>query len=138
MAKTYTVSDTAKITITNEAEEVVIKGAYTGERVEKDLATAKAEGYTEFEYVLDADGNFVTADDADPAEDGANVVVIVRQAVLSTDRMVQFYRTQQKLKLAKGDSVEIPVKTAAEVAFYMGYDGFNGLTVTADGVVTEA
>lgn len=138
MAKTYKVTDAAKITITNEAEEVVIKGAYTGERVEKDLATAKAEGYTEFEYVLDADGNFVTSDDADPAEDGANVVVIVRQAVLSTDRMVQFYRTQQQLKLAKGDSVEIPVKTAAEVAFYMGYDGLNGLTVEADGVVTAA
>lgn len=140
MEKTYKVTDSATITITNNAETEVLESAYTGKRVEMNLSDAKGAGYNEFEYALDADGNFIVDDEADyPAADGSNVVVVVRQAIKNTDRMVQFYRTQQAIKLAVGDSVVIPVKKAEEVAFYLAYDGKNGLSaVASDGVVTTA
>lgn len=139
MATTYKVTEGATITITNNAETEVLKEAYTGPRVEMTLEEAKDAGYTEFEYALTADGDFITDDGELPENGGANVIVIVRQAVKNTDRFVQFYRTQQKIKLAKGDSVQIPVTKAEEVAFYLAYNGVDGLKAAASsGVVTVA
>lgn len=139
MAKTYKITDDATITIKNVAEAEVLKDAYTGERAELTLADAKKAGYTQFEYALNANGDFVLSDTEKFAKaDGSNVVVVVRQAVKNTDRFVQFFRTQQKIKLAVGDSIEIPIKTAAEAAYYLQFND-NGLTATASaGVVTEA
>lgn len=147
MAKTYKITEAATVTIKNVAEAEVLENAYTGERKEMLLPAAKAAHYTEFEYVLDADGNFVVAEDKGgklvakdeaPAADGSNVVVIVRQAVKLTDRFVQFYRTQQKIKLAKDDSIEIAIKSAAEAAYYLQYADDKDFAVTSTGVVTEA
>lgn len=141
MAKKYVLTDKAAVTITNKADQVNVQ-SYTGERVNMTLAEAKQAGFTDWEFVLDLDGNFVTAADVAVSENSApisdeNVVVTVRQAVLNTDRFIQFYRTQQQIKLAAGDSITIPVKSIAEYAFYAGYEKFEDLAVVSEGVIEE-
>ena len=130
-AKTYKVPEGATITIKNNAETAYAGQAYTGPKTEMTLEDARKANITGYEYALKDNGDFVTVGASKPAADGSNVVVIVRQAIKNTDRFVQFYRTQQKIKLAKGDSVEIPVASAAEVAYYLQFDGVDGLTAKA-------
>lgn len=149
MAKTYAITETSAITIKNNAEEGVNVQSFVGERVVMTLANAKVAGYTDFEYMLDADGNYlieeggkiissVGADGKPKQVTEANIAVTVRQTKVSTDRFIQFYRTQEKLKLAKGDSVKIPVASMAEAAFYLKYADIDGLIVDDSGVATEA
>lgn len=117
------------IKITNVAEEIVLRDTATGTRREMTIADAKADGFRNFKYVLDAAGNFVTSDGSAVTENTDKVMVVVRESVIPTDRAVQFYRTQQKKVLIKGDELTIEYKDEAEKAFYEQYANINGLKV---------
>ena len=151
MAKLHDFTKPCKVTITNVMDpndsDLVNKDALTGERRIISLAEAKASGFTDFEYLLDKDGNFVI----DPASgasvgtpvDSDNVLVIVRQSVQSTDRLVQFFSSQQKVLLAAGDSITFECAVPAAVAHYLALSEVDGLEVNIVGadtkeVITEA
>lgn len=145
MAKIYDFTKPCKITITNVMDPndpaLVNKDSLTGERRIISLAEAKAAGFTDFEYVLDNDGNFVI----DP-ESGASVgtpvvsddiMVVVRQSVKSTDRYIQFFGTQQKILLASGESITFEATGAGAVAHYMALAVPGEIEVTAIGAETK-
>lgn len=123
----YDFSEGAKVKITNNAVAEVNKQAYTGERKEMTVAEAKAAGYTDFKFLVTKDGNFVTTND--DAKTDENVLVVVKSSVSHTDRFVQFFATQQRFKLAAGDTLEFTIKTAAEAAHYDSYNNVDGLSV---------
>lgn len=127
----YKFPEGTTVTITNNAEQVVNKQSYTGPRVEMTVAEAKAAGYTDFQFLLAKDGNFITTNDDAKSDD--NVKVVVRTTTNNTDRYVQFFATQQRFKLAKGDSLQIEIRTAAEAAHYKSLEEIDGLSV----VITE-
>ena len=147
MARSYDYTSPCKVTITNvidpNSEELVNKQAQTGKRRIMTLAEAKAAKITEFEYLLDKKGNFVvdpvSGADADPATElnSDDVLVVVRESIKYTDRYIQFYRTQQKMLLAAGDSLVFTTHTAAEAAHYESLAVDGEITVEITGGSTE-
>lgn len=133
-----TIDLTAEITlqITNTAKEEPNHDAATGVRKLMTLKEALELKFRDFEYLLDKSGNFTYLEagevkeiaDTETAVDKDKIAVIVRESIKSTDRFVQFYRTQQKLLLAKDEVLEIKVAKPAEYAHYMSLNG-DGLTV---------
>ena len=133
-----TIDLTAEITlqITNKAKEEPNHDAATGVRKLMTLKEALELKFRDFEYLLDKKGNFTYLENSEVKEiadtatsvDKDKIAVIVRESIKSTDRFVQFYRTQQKILLAKDEVLEIKVAKPAEYAHYMSLNG-DGLTV---------
>lgn len=137
MANTIDFTSEKTLVITNVMEEEVNKTALTGVRRLMTLADAEKAKFDEYEYLLDKDGNFTYLENGEVKKieitgaeiDRDKLAVIVRESIKATDRFVQFFRTQQKLLLARGDALKVTVTTAAEYAHYMSLAD-EGLTVT--------
>lgn len=147
MAKKFDFTAPCKVTITNIVNPnnptLVNKDAQTGKRRVMKLAEAVAAGFKDFEYMLDREGNFVvdpvsgaTADPANPIEKD-NILVIVRESVKYTDRFIQFFATQQKIKLDAGDSITFTAKCPAALAHYKALAVDGEIEVTITGAATK-
>ncbi len=152
MANTYDFTNPCKVTITNilvpDAKELVNKDALTGERRIMTLKQAIDNGYKDYEYLLDRDGNFVEATgatnmkptnvDRSAAIKTDNILVIVRQSIKSTDRYIQFFATQQKILLAAGDSITFTTEYPAAAAHYKALAVEGEITVDVKSVSAGA
>lgn len=137
MANTIDLTTEKTLVITNVMKEEVNKNAATGVRRLMTLADAVDGKFTDYEYLLDKAGNFTYLENGEVTEitiagteiDKDKIAVIVRESIKATDRYVQFFRTQQKMLLAKDEVLKVKVATAAEYAHYMSLAD-DGLTVT--------
>lgn len=128
------------LTITNVAKDEPNHDAATGVRKLMTLKEATELKFRDFEYLLGKKGNFTYLENgeikeiADTATEVTKdkVAVVVRESIQITDRYVQFYQTQQKILLAKGEAIEIKVTKPAEYAHYMSLNG-DGITVAVKG-----
>lgn len=139
-----TAEKTLVITNTLKAEGDIFTDAPSGRKVIMTLADALEGKYQDIQYVLDANGNFAYYEDGKVKEievktvssdattvnsiDKTKLAVVVKRDVKLNDRFVQFYRTQQQIKLEPADELKVKVTTAAEYAYYMGLNG-NGISV---------
>lgn len=132
-----TAEKTLVITNTLAAEGEIYTDAPSGRKVIMTLAEAVEGKYKDIQYLLDAKGNFAYFEDgkvkeieltATPSIDKDKIAVIVKRGIKHTDRFVQFFRTQQQIKLEAAEELKIKVATAAEYAYYMGLNG-NGISV---------
>lgn len=129
MAEKITFGETINLTIKNVLPADEVYYSAVGKRTVMSLADAKDAGIVDFEYLLNAEGNFMKIVDGvavDYAVDGSeeinaedNVAVIARTSVRANDRYIQFFATQQKILLAPGDELALTVKTGAEAAHYL-------------------
>jgi hypothetical protein len=152
------------ITTLAEKVKVVIKNLLSadekyysnvGKRTVMPLADVKAMRICDFEFLLNAQGNFmkavkdengvVTVEDYAEGEtingDGKTyddmVAVVTRTNTRINDRFIQFFATQQKILLAPGDTFEFNVKTAAEVAHYKALAVDGEIEVVIEGLEEE-
>ena len=134
-----TAEKTLVITNTLKAEGDIFTDAPSGRKVIMTLANALAGKYQDIQYVLDANGNFAYYENGKVKEitinkesleaiDKTKLAVVVKREVKLNDRFVQFYKTQQQIKLEPADELKVKVTTAAEYAYYMGLNG-NGISV---------
>ena len=140
---TMTFGEVIKVTITNLLKADEYYYSNVGKRTVMSLADAKKMKIFDFEFLLNAQGNFMKAvkdeetgvvtveeyADGKPvnasavAEDAVTyddaVAVVARVNTRANDRYIQFFATQQKICLAPGEVLEFNVKTAAEAAYYL-------------------
>lgn len=152
-----TLTDTIQIVITNILKADDYRYSHVGKRTVMSLAKAKDLGIADFEFLLNAVGNFMKFDDATQTAveyaDGDNVngalegekmayddqvAVVARVATKANDRYIQFFATQQKILLAPGDQLTFNVKTAAEAAHYRALAVDGEITVEITTIDEEA
>lgn len=157
---------TIKNIIDPSANPVINGQALTGVRQFMTKAEAEAAGYTVWEYLLDNKGNFVVEEEATEetvkvaaaaegdgttqtpttttpttpvakAIDTDNIMVVVRQSVKETDRMIQLYRVQQTILLTAGDSVVLTANTPGAAAHYASLAVEGEIEVTVESATAD-
>lgn len=115
--------------IIEETEDATSTDATTSETGSSDTTTTESDS-----------ADTQTAATTAKAIDSDNILVVVRQSVKNTDRMIQLYRTQQSILLPAGDELILKAQYSGAAAYYasLAVEGEIEVTIEPETETTTA